>query len=100
MSDENKEIDKVITIDINKEMQKCYIDYAMSVIVARALPDVRDGLKPVHRRILYAMYEDGLTSDKPYRKSATTVGNVLGRYHPHGDASVYDAMVRLSLIHI
>ena len=73
-----------------------YIDYAMSVIVGRALPDVRDGLKPVHRRILYAMYEDGLTSDKPYRKSATTVGNVLGRYHPHGDASVYDAMVRMA----
>ena len=77
-------------------MKKSYIDYAMSVIVGRALPDVRDGLKPVHRRILYAMYEDGLTSDKPYRKSATTVGNVLGRYHPHGDASVYDALVRLA----
>ena len=82
-------------VDLEREMKKSYIDYAMSVIVGRALPDVRDGLKPVHRRILYAMYEDGLTSDKPYRKSATTVGNVLGRYHPHGDASVYDALVRL-----
>ncbi len=78
------------------EMQTSYIDYAMSVIVGRALPDVRDGLKPVHRRILYAMYEDGLTSDKPYKKSATCVGDVLGRYHPHGDSSVYDAMVRLA----
>ena len=78
------------------EMQTSYINYAMSVIVGRALPDVRDGLKPVHRRILYAMYEDGLTSDKPFKKSATCVGDVLGRYHPHGDASVYDAMVRLA----
>ena len=78
------------------EMQTSYIDYAMSVIVGRALPDVRDGLKPVHRRILYAMYEDGLTSDKAFKKSATTVGEVLGKYHPHGDASVYDAMVRLA----
>ena len=78
------------------EMEKSYIEYAMSVIVGRALPDVRDGLKPVHRRILYAMYEDGLTSDKPFKKSATCVGDVLGRYHPHGDASVYDAMVRLA----
>lgn len=87
---------KILQVDLEKEMKKSYIDYAMSVIVGRALPDVRDGLKPVHRRILYAMYEDGLTSDKPYRKSATTVGNVLGRYHPHGDASVYDALVRLA----
>ena len=78
------------------EMEKSYIEYAMSVIVGRALPDVRDGLKPVHRRILYAMYGDGLTSDKPFKKSATCVGDVLGRYHPHGDASVYDAMVRLA----
>ena len=84
----------IIDVDLEKEMRKSYIDYAMSVIVSRALPDVRDGLKPVHRRILYAMYEDNLTADKPYRKSATTVGNVLGRYHPHGDASVYDALVR------
>ena len=87
---------KIIERDIEEEMRTAYIDYAMSVIVQRALPDVRDGLKPVHRRILYTMYEDGLTVDKPYRKSATTVGDVLGRYHPHGDASVYDAMVRMA----
>ena len=93
--EENKE-EKIIDRDVEKEMKTAYIDYAMSVIVSRALPDVRDGLKPVHRRILYTMHEDGLTSDKPYRKSATTVGDVLGRYHPHGDASVYDAMVRMA----
>ena len=87
---------KIINRDIEQEMRTAYIDYAMSVIVQRALPDVKDGLKPVHRRILYTMYEDGLTHDKPYRKSATTVGDVLGRYHPHGDSSVYDAMVRLA----
>ena len=87
---------KIIERDIEDEMKTAYIDYAMSVIVSRALPDVRDGLKPVHRRILYTMYEDGLTSDKPYRKSATTVGDVLGRYHPHGDSYVYDAMVRMA----
>ena len=87
---------KIIERDIESEMKTAYIDYAMSVIVQRALPDVRDGMKPVHRRILYTMYEDGLTPDKPYRKSATTVGDVLGRYHPHGDASVYDAMVRMA----
>ena len=87
---------KIINRDINEEMQTAYIDYAMSVIVQRALPDVRDGLKPVHRRILYAMHEDGITADKPYRKCANTVGSVLGRYHPHGDSSVYDAMVRLA----
>lgn len=87
---------KIINREIVDEMKTAYIDYAMSVIVQRALPDVRDGLKPVHRRILYTMYEDGLTTEKPYRKSATTVGDVLGRYHPHGDASVYDAMVRLA----
>ena len=87
---------KIIERDIEEEMKTAYIDYAMSVIVARALPDVRDGLKPVHRRILYTMHEDGLTPDKPYRKCATTVGDVLGRYHPHGDASVYDALVRLA----
>ena len=87
---------KIIERDIESEMRTAYIDYAMSVIVQRALPDVRDGLKPVHRRILYTMYEDGLTADKPYRKSATTVGDVLGRYHPHGDSSVYDAMVRMA----
>ncbi len=87
---------KIIERDIEKEMRTAYIDYAMSVIVSRALPDVRDGLKPVHRRILYAMHEDGITADKPYRKCANTVGSVLGRYHPHGDSSVYDAMVRLA----
>ncbi len=87
---------KITTSELVSEMEKSYIDYAMSVIVGRALPDVRDGLKPVHRRILYAMYEDGLTRDKPYRKCATAVGDVLGRYHPHGDASVYDALVRMA----
>ena len=86
----------IVSNDLVKEMKTSFIEYAMSVIVARALPDVRDGLKPVHRRILYAMYEDNLTSDKPFKKSATCVGDVLGRYHPHGDASVYDAMVRLA----
>ena len=89
--------DQVITeSNLVEEMEKSYIEYAMSVIVGRALPDVRDGLKPVHRRILYTMYESGLTSDKPFKKSATCVGDVLGKYHPHGDASVYDAMVRLA----
>ncbi len=95
--DENEQIgEKIIPVEINKEMRKSYLDYAMSVIVARALPDVRDGLKPVHRRILYTMHEDGFTPDKGYRKCATTVGDVLGRYHPHGDSSVYDAMVRMA----
>ena len=87
---------RIIKTEYSEVMQKSYIDYAMSVIVSRALPDVRDGLKPVHRRILYSMHEDGITSDKPYRKCANTVGSVLGRYHPHGDTSVYDAMVRLA----
>ncbi len=87
---------KIVNVELEAEMKKSYIDYSMSVIVSRALPDVRDGLKPVHRRILYTMYEDGLTSDKSFRKSATTVGAVLGSYHPHGDASVYDALVRLA----
>ena len=86
----------IVTSELVHEMKKSYLEYAMSVIVGRALPDVRDGLKPVHRRILYAMYEDGLTADKPFKKSATCVGDVLGRYHPHGDASVYDALVRLA----
>ena len=86
----------IVDVDIEKRMKEAFIDYAMSVIVSRALPDVRDGLKPVHRRILYSMYEENLTSDKPFFKSATTVGNVIGRYHPHGDASVYDAMVRMA----
>ena len=97
MSNENNvENEKIIERTVASEMKKSYMDYAMSVIISRALPDARDGLKPVHRRILYTMYEDGLTRDKPYRKSATTVGDVLGRYHPHGDSSVYDAMVRLA----
>ena len=87
---------KVIPVDLEKEMKKSFLDYSMSVIVARALPDVRDGLKPVHRRILYTMHENNLTPDKAYRQCADTVGTVLGRYHPHGDASVYDAMVRLA----
>ncbi len=83
-------------VSILDEMKRSYLDYAMSVIVARALPDARDGLKPVHRRILYAMYENGFESNKPYRKSARTVGDVIGKYHPHGDQSVYDAMVRMA----
>ncbi|MDR2933571.1 MAG: DNA gyrase subunit A, partial [Oscillospiraceae bacterium] len=90
------EEERIIQVDIEDEMKKSFLDYSMSVIVSRALPDVRDGLKPVHRRILYAMYEEGLDPSKPYRKCATTVGDVLGRYHPHGDQSVYDALVRLA----
>lgn len=86
---------QVITTALHTEMQRSYLEYAMSVIVGRALPDVRDGLKPVHRRILYAMHELGLTPDRPYRKCARVVGDVLGKYHPHGDQSVYDALVRL-----
>ena len=92
----NHEGEKVILVDLEEEMKTSYLDYSMSVIVGRALPDVRDGLKPVHRRILYTMYENGLYPDKAFRKCADTVGAVLGRYHPHGDASVYDAMVRLA----
>ena len=87
---------KIVNSELVSEMKDSYMAYAMSVIVGRALPDVRDGFKPVHRRILYAMYEDGLTKDKPFRKCATAVGDVLGRYHPHGDASVYDALVRMA----
>ena len=87
---------KMIIRDVKKEIETAFLDYSMSVIVARALPDVRDGLKPVHRRILYTMHENNLTPDKAYRKCADTVGAVLGRYHPHGDASVYDAMVRMA----
>ncbi len=87
---------KVVPIRLEHEMKNSYIDYAMSVIVARALPDVRDGLKPVHRRILYAMQEAGMGSGKPYKKSARIVGEVLGKYHPHGDSSVYDAIVRMA----
>ncbi|NLY77133.1 MAG: DNA gyrase subunit A [Tissierellia bacterium] len=96
MNKEESNINNIIDINIEEEMRKSYLDYAMSVIVSRALPDVRDGLKPVHRRILYAMNELGVTPDKPYRKSARIVGDVLGKYHPHGDSSVYDAMVRLA----
>ena len=90
------EMGKVIPVDIEREMRKSFLEYSMSVIVSRALPDVRDGLKPVHRRILYTMNEAGLTPDKKYLKCAATVGDVLGKYHPHGDASVYDALVRLA----
>ena len=96
MSEGFNEIDKVISVDINDEMKKCYIDYAMSVIVARALPDVRDGLKPVQRRILYAMNEMNLDPNKGYRKSARIVGDTMGKYHPHGDSSIYSAMVRMA----
>lgn len=94
--EEHLETQTIVDVNIEKRMKEAFIDYAMSVIMSRALPDVRDGLKPVHRRILYSMYEENLTSDKPFYKSATTVGNVIGRYHPHGDASVYDAMVRMA----
>ena len=87
---------KIVDVELNSEMKQSYIDYAMSVIVSRALPDVRDGLKPVHRRILYDMFESNLFYENDFRKSATTVGSVLGHYHPHGDSSVYDAMVRLA----
>ena len=93
---EHLETQKIVEVDLNSEMRKSFLDYSMSVIIQRALPDVRDGLKPVHRRILYTMYENSLYPDKPHRKCADTVGSVLGRYHPHGDASVYDAMVRLA----
>ncbi len=96
MDNENKIEQKIIDVDLQNEMRKSFLDYSMSVIVSRALPDVRDGLKPVHRRILYTMYERGLEPSKPYHKCADTVGSVLGSYHPHGDASVYDAMVRLA----
>ena len=85
-----------VQVSITEEMKSSYIDYAMSVIVGRALPDVRDGLKPVHRRILYAMYEQGMTHDQPYKKSARVVGDVMGKYHPHGDMAIYDTIVRLA----
>ncbi|MDD4439830.1 MAG: DNA gyrase subunit A, partial [Tissierellia bacterium] len=93
---ENENKSKIINVNISEEMQKSYLDYAMTVIVSRALPDVRDGLKPVHRRILYSASELGLSPDKPHKKSARIVGDVLGKYHPHGDTAVYDAMVRLA----
>ena len=88
--------DNITSISISDEMKKSYLDYAMSVIVSRALPDVRDGLKPVHRRILYAMYKGGYDWSKPYRKSARIVGDVMGNYHPHGDSAIYDSMVRMA----
>ena len=93
-TEEKKE--NLIQVDLKEIMESSFLDYSMSVIVSRALPDVRDGLKPVHRRILYTMYENSLWPEKAYRKCADTVGTVLGRYHPHGDASVYDALVRLA----
>ena len=99
MAEDNKENNTaghLMPLGIEDELKKSFISYAMAVIVSRALPDVRDGLKPVHRRILYAMNELGVTPDKPFRKSARIVGDVLGKYHPHGDSSVYDAMVRLA----
>ena len=100
--DENKNVDltfpdqRIEDIKMEKRVKQAFIEYSMSVIMSRALPDVRDGMKPGQRRIMYAMYEDNLTSDKPFRKSATTVGDVLGRYHPHGDAAVYGTMVRMA----
>ena len=96
MSEVNNEMDKIVSVDINEEMKQCYIDYAMSVIVARALPDVRDGLKPVQRRILYSMSEMNLEPNKPYKKSARITGDTMGKYHPHGDISIYAAMVRMA----
>src|ERR1700710_3036919 len=95
-NDNSQKEDRIISIDIDEEMRSAYIDYSMSVIVSRALPDVRDGLKPVHRRVLYGMLDLGLNNNKPYKKSARIVGEVLGKYHPHGDTSVYDAMVRMA----
>ena len=91
-----EELDKIIPINIEQQLQTAYIDYSMSVIVARALPDVRDGLKPVHRRVMFGMHELGMRYNKAYKKSARIVGEVLGKYHPHGDSSVYDAMVRMA----
>ena len=100
MAEENGSIDTsgttLIPIEIQSELRSSFLEYSMSVIVARALPDVRDGLKPVHRRILYAMHESGLTPTRPYKKSAWTVGEVIGKYHPHGDSAVYDTMVRMA----
>ena len=88
--------DRIKNVDLSKVMRESFLDYAMSVIVARALPDVRDGLKPVHRRILYGMNELGVTPDKPYKKSARIVGDVMGKFHPHGDAAIYESMVRMA----
>src|ERR1700750_1879601 len=94
-NDQPNNFDRIIPINIEEEMRTAYIDYSMSVIVSRALPDVRDGLKPVHRRVLHGMQDLGVLSNRPYKKSARIVGEVLGKYHPHGDSSVYDAMVRM-----
>jgi DNA gyrase subunit A len=88
--------DNVVPVDIEKEVKRSFLEYSMSVIVSRAIPDVRDGLKPVHRRILYALYDQGMTHDKPHKKSANIVGEVMGKYHPHGDSSIYEAMVKLA----
>ena len=96
MDELNENTEKIISINIEDEMKTAYIDYSMSVIVSRALPDVRDGLKPVHRRVLYGMTELGLASNRAHKKSARIVGEVLGKYHPHGDSSVYDTMVRMA----
>ena len=89
-------MDKLLSRNIVSEMEESFLNYSMSVIAARALPDLRDGLKPVHRRILYSMFESGYTPDKPFRKSAKTVGEVMGNYHPHGDTAIYDSMVRMA----
>ena len=96
MEEYNLHLQKIVPVNLEEEMKKSFISYAMATIISRALPDVRDGLKPVHRRILYSMHELGLTPDKPYKKSVRIVGDVLGKYHPHGDTAVYDAMVRLA----
>ena len=96
MTDVSVQTTDIVPVAIEDEMKKCYLDYAMSVIVSRALPDVRDGLKPVHRRILWSMYENGYDYNKPFRKSARIVGDVMGKYHPHGDSAIYDAMVRMA----
>src|SRR5215207_5384844 len=95
-NEQNLPFEQPIPVDIEEEMKRSYLDYAMSVIIGRALPDVRDGLKPVHRRILFGMYEAGNTSGKPYRKSARAVGDVMGKYHPHGDTAIYDSIVRMA----
>ena len=96
MADQDYNIGRITDVDLSQTMRTSFLDYAMSVIVQRALPDVRDGLKPVHRRILYDMHELGITPDKPFRKSARMVGDVLGKYHPHGDSAVYESMVRMA----
>ena len=93
---DDKIFDRILEVDLKETMETSYIDYAMSVIAARALPDVRDGLKPVHRRILYTLYEEGMTPDKKYQKSANAVGAVMGHYHPHGDSAIYESMVRMA----